>query len=618
MLLRDLLAAGPSLDPLQPHALSSGRAARRGELTGEARALLELLCGGGRLDAPAAAEQLNLSTAHATQLFEELHLCGLAFPDQGNWIDENRAFDLSPAASSEPVATWDRGEAAEPVGPATVDERLKALYGMIHILNTSEDPETLLNRILDMALDVVRAERGLILLRNEEDDWDVEAARNLEKQTIDDARAFSSSIVRAAGKGQAILAADDERLQQMKSTSLYGIQSVLCVPLRHRSENIGAVYLESRAGGALFTRDDLQFLEAFADHAALALENARRDRQLRATAATLRAAAADRVHFGNIVAHSASMRRVCDQIARLAQGELSVVIQGDSGTGKELVARALHFNGPRRSEHFLSVNSAAIPESLLESELFGHTRGGFTGAIRDRAGMFELADGGTLFLDEVGDMSPRMQAQLLRVLQEGEVRRVQGDHTIQVDVRVIAATHRDLDQMVREGSFREDLLYRLRVGSIVIPPLRERREDIPVLVDHLLGNLVRSQGRQPLRVAPEVLEALVAKDWPGNVRQLENVLQRLALFADGDTIGPELLGDELDLLDPAANRRSGAPASRQRTIVEDEELRIREALELCEGNVAKAGAMLGIPHATMYRKLKRYGIRRKDYKPKAP
>ena len=225
----------------------------------------------------------------------------------------------------------------------------------------------------------------------------------------------------------------------------------------------------------MFTRDDLEFLEAFADHAALALENARYDRQLRVTASSLRAAAADRVQFGNIVAHSAAMRRVCDQIARLAQGELPVVIQGDSGTGKELVARALHFNGPRRDERFpLGQQRGDSRVRCSRASCSATPEAASPGRSATGPGCSNWPTEAHCSSTRSGDMSARMQAQLLRVLQEGEVRRVQGDRTIQVDVRVLAATHRDLDAMVRAGTFREDLLYRLKVGSIVIPPLRER------------------------------------------------------------------------------------------------------------------------------------------------
>ena len=298
------------------------------------------------------------------------------------------------------------------------------------------------------------------------------------------------------------------------------------------------------------------------------------------------------------------MLRVFRLIEKVAASELPVLIQGESGTGKELAARAVHFNGPRRRRICLSENCAAIPESLLESELCGHVRGAFTGADRDRAGLFEQADGGTLFLDEVGDMSPGMQARLLRALEEGEIRRVGADRPTTVDVRVIAATHRDLSHEVAAGRFREDLLYRLQVLLVQLPPLRERPEDVSLLVTHLLDRISKERGRPVSRMDDEVRSLLERYEWPGNVRQLENTLQRLVLLA-GD--GPITLA-ELES-DPAF--RESRMASRNRVVfsldrgVGDE---LQRALEAADGNRDRAARLLGISRATIYRKIKQHGL----------
>jgi Nif-specific regulatory protein len=490
------------------------------------------------------------------------------------------------------------------------EERLLAIYDMIRGLNSETDPDSVLESMLDMALEVVRAERGMVLLRDERDeDYRVRVARNLEKQTIEDASEFSRNVVLQAGQGSPVLAVDtgqDDRLRELKSVSLYGIRSVLCVPLRSRGRIIGAVYLDNRSGAALFTPDDLRFLEAFANQAALALENAQIRRDLELENARLQRAAEERVRFGNIVGRSPPMQRVYDLISRVASTDAPVLIQGASGTGKELVARAIHFNGPRRRNPFVTENCAAIPADLLESELFGHVKGAFTGADRERVGLFEQAHGGTLMLDEVGDMSPAMQARLLRVLQEGEIRRVGGERMIDVDVRVIAATHRDLEEEVKAGRFREDLIYRLRVLVIQLPTLRERPEDIPLLVDHFLRKIAEERDRPVPKLRADVMELLAGYSWPGNIRQLENALQRLTLLA-GD--GPVTLG----VVESEGELRRALMGEVAETtpiysLERSEEEKIREALRAAGGNRTRAAKLLGISRATIFRKIKQYGL----------
>jgi two-component system response regulator HydG len=271
------------------------------------------------------------------------------------------------------------------------------------------------------------------------------------------------------------------------------------------------------------------------------------------------------------------------------------------------VARALHFNGPRKDRSFVSENCAALPETLLESELFGHVKGAFTGADRHRAGLFEHAHEGTLFLDEVGDMSPAMQARLLRVLQEGEIRRVGGDQTIKVDVRVIAATNKDLLAEVAAGRFREDLYYRLAVVPVSLPPLRERAGDVPLLVRHLLERIAEGRRRPTPRIDVEVLDALERYPWPGNVRQLENVLRRLSLMAGDAPITREVVESDADLARLVlAKTASATPIL---SMVKTEEEQIRRALDASGGNRDRAARLLGISRATIYRKMREFGLR---------
>ncbi len=249
----------------------------------------------------------------------------------------------------------------------------------------------------------------------------------------------------------------------------------------------------------------------------------------------------DRFHLRNIVGSSAAMRRVYDQIERVLESDISVFISGESGTGKELIAKAIHYGSLRSDGPFVDVNCAAIPEGLQESELFGHEKGAFTGALATHPGKFEQATGGTILLDEVGEMSPSAQARLLRVLQERRLQRVGGTKVIELDVRVVSASNRDLAQLVSDGRFRQDLFYRLVVFPIELPPLRERREDVPALVEHFLAKYAADAGRRIIRIQPAGLECLVTHDWPGNVRELENVIHRSLLVATG----PELLLSDL-------------------------------------------------------------------------
>jgi two-component system response regulator HupR/HoxA len=287
-----------------------------------------------------------------------------------------------------------------------------------------------------------------------------------------------------------------------------------------------------------------------------------------------------------------------------------VLIHGESGTGKELIARAIHFNGPRAAKPFVTENCAALPDSLLESELFGHARGAFTGAHRQKKGLLEQAHGGTLFLDEIGDMSAEMQKKLLRVLQEGEIRPVGSDLVIKVDVRLLAASHRDLEQMVREGTFREDLYYRVNVLSVILPSLRERREDIPLLAEHLLSRAAREASRPVPLMPHEVVAALVAHDWPGNVRELENEMRRIVVLAQ-DMVRLEHLSQSV--LERRSLHRNGPANSPMensgdiRAAVADLEKRsIEAALVAAGGNKSKAAAELGISRFALQRKLDKY------------
>jgi two-component system response regulator AtoC len=320
---------------------------------------------------------------------------------------------------------------------------------------------------------------------------------------------------------------------------------------------------------------------------------------------------ATKTNLQDIVGKTAVMLEVYKLVARVAASTATVFVHGESGTGKELVARAIHTHSPRASAPFVPVNCTALTESLLESELFGHAKGSFTGAIAAKRGLFEMANGGTLFLDEIGDMGPKMQAQLLRTLQDGEVRPVGAAEPIRVDVRLVCATNKDLEDEVKAGRFREDLYFRINVVTVRLPPLRERREDIPVLVGHFLHKLALRERRQPAAMSPEALKLLTGYGWPGNVRELENAIERAVAVAKGNVILPSDLPPEVGgVPEPGAGSDSGGllgEVGNRPTLAELERRYIQLVLSEVGGNKKKAAEKLGIDRRTLYRALERGG-----------
>jgi len=307
----------------------------------------------------------------------------------------------------------------------------------------------------------------------------------------------------------------------------------------------------------------------------------------------------------NIVGRSAQMLQVYKTIARVAESRSTVLVTGESGTGKELIARAIHFNSPRAARPFVAVDCSSLAETLLESELFGHMRGAFTGAVTTKKGLFEEADRGTCFLDEIGDISLAMQAKLLRVLQEHEIKRVGGTETIKIDVRIVAATNQNLEALVTEKKFREDLFYRLNVVSIHLPSLRERPEDVPLLADHFLRKYASQNNKPVCRISPEAMDLLVRHRWPGNVRELENVIERATTLSGTNLILPEDLPRRLQI-EPAQMSLSSLPS--RMPLSELEKLYIQKVLEETGGNKKKAADILGIDRRTLYRMATRLGL----------
>ena len=406
-----------------------------------------------------------------------------------------------------------------------------------------------------------------------------------------------------------------------------GIRSFAGQPLICRNEVMGVLALFSRTK---LTPEDFQWLRSFADHAAVAIWNARSfeelnrlRKQLELENEYLSEEIRQTVQFGEIIGNSKALEKVLHQVQLVAETQATVLITGESGTGKELIARAIHERGSRKNRPLIRVNCSAIPESLFESEFFGHVKGAFTGAINDRIGRFELADGGDLFLDEIGEVPLSLQAKLLRVLQEKQFERIGDARTRTVDVRIIAATNRDLKSEVQAGTFREDLYYRLTVFPIEVPPLRERKEDVRSLAEQFIKKSAKRMNVTAPRLAKTHLQQLEEYDWPGNVRELENVIERAIILAKGQgTLRFDLLPTQ-DRSPKTAIPRPSSPAVSENaaaTILSREELKKRElenllaALEKCNGRVFGPGGaaqLLGMRPTTLASRLKALGIKKK-------
>jgi Nif-specific regulatory protein len=439
--------------------------------------------------------------------------------------------------------------------------------------------------------------------------------------------ALTRSVVRRVVEGRAAVLAADAPREALGSESLLGanIRSTIGVPLWKGDEILGVLQVDNRDAPAMFDRRDLEALGVLARGASLAIANARliqkltlAEEQLRKENQFLRGRERSRASEMRIIGESRRMQQVLQQLGKVVDTRVTVLVEGETGTGKELFASAIHYRSQRRDKLFVAQNCAAFPENLLESELFGHKRGAFTGATDEKKGLFEVADGGTLFLDEVGEMPLSLQAKLLRVLQEGEVRPIGSAVARRVNVRIVAATNRNLEREVSEGRFREDLYYRLKVFPLRVPALRERREDVPLLAAHFLQRYTREFGRELAGFTQAALEVLRAYDWPGNVRELENEVQRAVIQAEGETfITPELLSARVRKNDA---RPSDAPTDTDAAEEDDGSGTLREMMDRVErrilsrtlaahgNNKTSAAKALGITREGLHKKLKSLGM----------
>lgn len=477
-------------------------------------------------------------------------------------------------------------------------QRLMLLYDFGKAVNSYlEDQDQILDEIMNTALKTLAAERGFIALVDEgSGELSCELVRGEAPDQVLDKLEVSRTIVhKVLEEGVSILtvnAQEDTKFDKAKSIREYNIRSAICSPLLFQDKVLGVVYLDNRATAGSFSQDDQMFLIALCHQAGIALGNARLHRRVVQENAWLEDSLKPKFE---ILGESEKMKRVFETLKKVAPTNITVLVQGETGTGKELVAKAIHALSPRMDNSFVPVNCAAIPKELIESELFGHEKGAFTGATSSRDGKFQLAHGGTIFLDEIGDMSLDLQAKVLRILEDKELQRVGGSKTITVDVRVIAATNKDLGKAVEDGKFREDLYYRLNVVPLQLPPLKERKEDILPLAEYFIAGRVK-------KISSKAARLLESHEWPGNVRELKNCIDRAVVLGDGKVIQPEDL--------PYALRKGGpvipAPLETLEHIEEDQIIRV---LRYTGWNKSDAARILGITRQTLDNKIKRYKIK---------
>ncbi|MFQ5804003.1 MAG: sigma 54-interacting transcriptional regulator [Candidatus Methylomirabilales bacterium] len=494
---------------------------------------------------------------------------------------------------------------------------ISALYEVGRRLASTEDLGTLLSQIAEVTKRLVDYQTFAVFLLDPDGKHLIPryalGFRELYVETVR-IRVGDGLVGQAAQRQELIWIPDvgqEPRYVRRISESGEEVRSELIIPLIYEGQTVGVMDVGSTRP-AQFSEEELAFLRTLGTQVAIGVAKARlreaADR-LHQENLELRRAVEGKYTFGEIVGRGPAMARVLQLVEKVIPSNSTVLIEGETGTGKELLARAIHYNGPRRDRRFLAQNCAALSETLLESELFGHRKGAFTGAISDKKGLFELADGGTVFLDEVGDMSVTMQAKILRVLQEGEIRRVGAAESQKVDFRLIAATNKDLDAEVGGGRFRQDLYFRLRVFPIRVPPLRERREDIPALVQHFLNRFARELGKDIASINAPALDLLAAYPFPGNVRELENELERAAIMVEPDgCITPGMLSDRIWGVSPEGGPEEHEGRLKNAVETLEQEL-IQEALTRHAGNVSEAARALGISRQWLIKKMTRYKMR---------
>ncbi len=489
-------------------------------------------------------------------------------------------------------------------------QKTQVLYQVSELLARITDLDELLVKILDLAIEHLSAERAAVILYDPKDDsLELKAARGIEIETKAAALNISQRVIKdVLRKGEPLIIEDarsDPEISLYKSVITHNILSILCVPLVTNDRTLGTIYVDHRSLSGIFSKDDLDFLRAFANLIAVALEKANLYSELNEEVFQLKKDLRKTYSYPNIIGRSKKMQEVFQMVEKVANTKTSILLLGESGTGKELIANLIHHTGVREDKPFVKVNCAALTESILESELFGVEEKVATGvAMRD--GKFKQADGGTIFFDEIGDMSLSTQAKVLRVLQEREFERVGGSKTIKVDIRVISATNKDLDECIKKGAFRKDLFYRLNPVTIKIPPLRERKEDIPYLVDYFLDRFSKENNKPKIAIPVKVMNIFMDYTWPGNVREVGNLIERAVLFSEDGLLPREYLPSQSQI--QRSKRLLSPKESLSKTLASAEKEMILSALGKNDYNQVKAAIQLGMNEATLRRRMKKHGI----------
>ncbi len=493
--------------------------------------------------------------------------------------------------------------------------RLSALLDVSQALASTLDLRVALERVLEILDRELGMKRCAIALIEENGDLTIQYAHGMSENERQRGRyrldeGITGKVV-STGKPVVVPQVSKEPLflNRTRRRPTTQEESFICVPIKDRRKTIGALSILYPFKQNRQFEDELKLLTIVASIIAQSLRLAQMVEQEKAQLADenalLKRELQEKYDFSNIIGTSKEMREVYEQVAQVAPTVTTVLIRGESGTGKELVAHAIHYTSPRGTRPFVKVNCAALPESLIESELFGHEKGAFTGAVARKRGRFELAEGGTLFLDEIGDLSPSLQVKLLRVLQEREFERVGGTETIRANVRLIAATNVDLEQAVQDGRFRSDLYYRLNVFSIYMPALSERKTDILLLADHFLEKYSRQNGKRIRRISTPAIDMLMSYHWPGNVRELENVIERATLVCESNVIHGYHLPPTLQT---AEGSGTVTRASLEHAVEAYEKDLIQDALKTTRGNRARAARLLDTTERILGYKVKKYGI----------
>lgn len=561
-----------------------------------------------------------------------------------------------------PTMRLDTSYFLDPVAAMNDDQKYEAfqrertvflrVLEVVKLLNTKRDLKAVLRIILELLLDLTEYEHGLVLLSNEQSgNFTLRAFRKLDAENAGNeagvvARALTGILIEAGGP---LICSDfesDKRFFAFGDLASLYIKSFLCLPFLFEDEIIGFMFLDNHRQARKLTEQQVRLAEILSAQAAIAIRNARlfewnrrREQELELArrkmenlSAQLKEQIMNRVEsleeavsianvvekpslkhdYSDIITASPKVYKVLEVVDKVVDSSVPVLIEGESGTGKELIARALHFNSFRAKEKFVSENCAAVPANLLESEFFGHEKGAFTGANRQKKGLFELANNGTLFLDEIGDMPLEIQSKFLRALQNGEIRRVGGNQVINVNVRVVSATNQNLKQLIQKGTFREDLYYRLNVITVKLPPLRERKEDVPLLIQHFLGRIAQKQDAPVKEVHPQALQLLQSHDWPGNVRELENEIERMAALSR-ETITVDHIGAVIHAAVNQKNQVHSKPLREivKRAVEEIEEDVISSVLQESGWKKTTTATILGISRPTLDNKITKYRIKRK-------